>query len=161
MGPANFPGLIVNGFDHACSPESIISARPAISAVCRFGKINGVSVPSGDDEQSSFRIETWRTKVGCPTFIGSDKASIGRRFFIRVRNWTAFLIHAVRPIHRHKRHGEKTFSICPVQYKEVTVTRGLHQHLARLTVKVRIHQYWNFYRIPIMSVVWRWLKSPG
>src|SRR6185369_755740 len=121
MAPTNFSGLILDGFDLALTPESIIGASPAVRAVGGFREIQGVTFARGDDEQSGGWIETWRTKVGCAAFIWRNQAPIGRRVFIWIRNGTAVFIYAIGPVHLHKWHGKETLSIRPVQDEVVTV----------------------------------------
>src|SRR5438128_740810 len=98
MAPANFSGLIIDGFDHGFAPKSIITASPSVCAVCRLGKIDRIRVARRDDERSGFRIETWRAKVGCAAFVGSDKTPVGCWLFVRIGNWAALFVYFTGPV---------------------------------------------------------------
>src|SRR3954451_117946 len=125
MAPANFACLVVDRFDDALAPESIVRAGPAISAVGGLGKVEGVTVARGNYKQSILRVETWGAEVGQAAFIGCDQASVRRRFFVRIRNRAPLLIDAQRPVHRAERRGvDRCFTARLLDSKaEVNVTR--------------------------------------
>src|SRR5215472_13550188 len=123
MTPANFSRLVVDGFDDAFAPESVVRPSPAIGAVSGLGKIERVTFARRNDKQSVPGIETWRAEVGHAAFIGRDQASVWRRFFARIRNRAALLIDAQRPVHWAEGHGEKAFAVGAIEDEEVAVAR--------------------------------------
>src|SRR5580698_2182546 len=158
--PANFAGLIVDGIDHALAPNAIVGASPAINSIGRLGKIDAPAGMSTDNEQTVLGIEARGSIVGESALIGGDQASVRCRLLRRIRDRAAVFINSERPIYRSKRNGQQTFSVGAVEHEEVSVTRGLHQHLPRLPAEFPIDQPRDLYSIPVVSIVWRSLKGP-
>src|SRR5271156_3673269 len=64
MRPPNLAGLVIDCFDHALAPQTIIRPRPAVGAIGGLGEIDRVTGVGGDDEQSRLWVETGRSIVG-------------------------------------------------------------------------------------------------
>src|SRR5215469_5678691 len=100
MAPAYGARLVVDRLEHSFAPHVVVRTRPAINSVGWFREVDTPTRMCIDDEQAILRVETWRAIVREAAFIGRDDASIGRRFFGRIRNWSALLVDAKRPVHR-------------------------------------------------------------
>ena len=95
-------------------------------------------------------------------FIGRYQAPVWRGLLVWIResDGPAYR-YPLRPVHGAERYGEQALAVGTVEDEEVTVARRLHQHLARLAVKVAVNQHWNFDGIPVVRVMRRGLKCPG
>src|SRR5580698_6625737 len=160
MTPTNLASLVIDSLDHTLAPNPVIRTCPSVDAICRLGKVDSVAGMGIDDKQTVLGIEAGRTVVGHTALVGRNQASIGRRLFGGIWNWTALLIDSKRPVHRSKRSGQKVFPVGAIKNKKVAVARGLHQHLLRLAVEISVDQHWSFDRIPIVSIVGRRLERP-
>src|SRR5208282_2495943 len=121
MAPTDFAGLVIDGLDHTRAPNAVIRARPSVRSIGRLGKVDAPAGMGVDDEQTLPGVEAGGTEIGKTAFVGCNQASIGRRFLGRIRNRTALLIDAKRPVHGPERSGEKVLPIGAVQNKEVAV----------------------------------------
>src|SRR5579863_8507682 len=120
MAPANLTGLIIDGFDHAFSPNSVIRTRPAVSAVSGLRKINTIAGMCVDDKQSILCIEARRPVVCHSAFVGRNEPPIGGWLFGWVRNRAALRIHAQRPIHRTEGSSQKALPSGTLEHEEIS-----------------------------------------
>src|SRR5580658_6482561 len=98
MTPTYLARLVINGFDHALAPNAVIRASPSIDSIGGLGEIDAVAGMGVNDKQSVLGVEARRTVVGHAPLVGRKQASVGCRFFGRIRNRTAVRIHSERPV---------------------------------------------------------------
>ena len=135
VGPANFACLVVDRFDHAFIPESVVSTGPTIGAICWLRKVKAITRLGVDNEQATLWIEARGSVIGKPTFVGSNQTSIRRRLFVRIRDRLPFCIQSLRPVRGSESGGEQALAIRAIEDKEIAIAGSLHQHLSRLAVK--------------------------
>ena len=159
VGPADLAGLVVDGFEDAFAPDAVVGAGPAEGAVGGLGEVDAVAGVRVDDEQAGLGVEAGRAVVGQAAFVGRDQAAVGRGLLCRDWEWAGLLVDAQRPVHRAEGRGEQALAVGAVEHEEVAVARGLHQHLARLAVKVAVDQHGRFDGVPVVGVVRRGWKA--
>src|SRR5882724_9425391 len=160
VAPTNLASLVVDGLNYSFAPNTIIRAGPAIHSIGWLGRVEAPTGMCIDDKQSVLSVETGRAIVGQTTFVWRDQATVGRRLFLRIRNWPAILVDSQRPVHGSVGNGQKVLAVGAVENKEVAVARSLHQHLLGLAVKIRINEDRSLDGIPVMSIVRRRLERP-
>src|SRR6202046_3417008 len=160
MAPTNLAGLVVDGLDHTPAPNAVIRSSPSVDAIGWLREVDAVAGMGVDDEQPGPAIEAGGTVVSHSALVGRNPSSIVGRFFGEIRNRAALLIDSQRPVHGPERSGQKILPVSAVKNKEVAVTRGLHQHLLRLSAKISVDQHWSLNRIPIVRIVRRDLEGP-
>src|SRR5947209_9175454 len=160
IGPAQLSCLVINRLNYAFAPQAIISACPSILAITWLSEIEAVTRVGVHNKESNFWVKTGSAIVGHSTFIRCNQASIGRRFFSGIRNGVSIFIHTQRPVYRPKWSGQKTFPVCTIEDKEVTIPGSLHQHLTWLPVEIAVCNNRCLCRVPIMGIVRRDRKTP-
>src|SRR5256886_10352821 len=104
-------------------------------------KIDTVAILCADDEQTSLSIKTRRAIVSGTAFVRCNQPSIAGRLLRRIGNRTPTLVHARGPVDGGEGRRKQAFSASAVQHKEITVPRGLQQHLARSAFELRSEEH--------------------
>src|ERR1700733_6297455 len=144
MGPPDLAGLVIDGIEHSAVGDAIVSASPTPGSVLGLCEIDTVANAGTHDKQPGFGVEARRSIVGKAAFIRRDQPAIGCRIFFGIRNWLALFVDTQRPVRRTKRDGQETFAGGAIEYEEIAITGGLHEHFAGLSLKHAVHQYGNF-----------------
>ena len=127
VAPANFAGLVVDGFDYALAPHAIVGARPAIGAVGGLGKVDAPAGMRIDDEEAGFGIEAGRAIVRHAALIGSDQSC--RRAWAPFRDWEwggPACPMPSRPVDGAEGSGQQALAVSAIEDEEVAVARTLH-----------------------------------
>ena len=95
-----------------------------------------------------------------PPSSGAMKRPSGAGSFSGFGIGSPFLSTPERPVCRAEGNAQQILPVGAVEDEEVAVARGLHQHLARLAVKIAVDQHRRLDRVPVVSVVRRSLKGP-
>src|ERR1700723_1359137 len=111
MAPADFAGLIIDGFKHTFAPNAVIRARPPVDSISWFGKVDRVAGMGVDNKQSVFRVEASGPIIGKAAFVGSNQAPVGSWLLGGIRNRTTLGVDSQRPVHRTERRSQKVLSI--------------------------------------------------
>src|ERR1700722_893054 len=160
MAPANLARLVIDGLDHALGPKTVVATCPSISAVGRLGEINAVTWLSVDNEQSRPGVEAGSAIIRQAALIWCNKASVRLGLLVWVWNRAALSIDPKAPVDWPIRHCQKALSRDAVKDEEVAIARRLHEHLARLSMEVRVNKHRSFHCIPVVRIVRRCHESP-
>src|ERR1700677_3384775 len=125
MRPPDLACLVIDCFDHALAPQTIIGPGPAVSAVGGLGEIDRVTGVGGDNEQSGLWIETGSSIVGHSTLVRRYQTPIGRRFLGRIGNGTSLLIDPKGPVDWAKGNGEQALTVGSIEHEKIAVAGTL------------------------------------
>ena len=114
-----------------------------------------------DEEEAGLRIEAGRPVVRQAAFIRRDDAPIGEQVPSQDSEWAGHFYQL--PLDQFvgpKVVVSRLFPFVRSSTKKYAIARCLHQHLARLPVKVSVNQHRRLHRIPVMRIVGRRLERP-